>query len=211
MRAVLWASVIGVCTATGSATVAQTPDWSRPAGQPGSGAAQQERTAAFPTTAQPAAASRTPIRRSDDEAAAEGARTRSGSLPGTLIMLGAILAGLYVALKLLKKMSPGAVRGAEGELVTILGTRRIDAQSQIHVVRIGNRVLAIGASPAGLTTLSTFADAADVAGFLDDQHAAPASAPARRPLFNGARPVSRATTAQDLQPHAAPAAGGRNG
>jgi flagellar biogenesis protein FliO len=207
---ILWTSVIGVCAMAASAAVAQTPDWSRPASQPASSATQPERTAAFPPSAQPAAASRTPIRRGD-AAAASDERAPSGSLPGTLITLAAILAGLYVALRLLKRMSPGAGRAPEGDLVKILGTRRIDAQSQIHVVRIGNRVLAIGASPAGLTTLSTFADAADVAVFLDEQRAAPATAPPRRPLFNGSRPVGRSTAAHDRQAVATPAAGGRNG
>lgn len=208
---VLWASAVGVCALTANAAVAQTPDWNRTSSQPVMSPSRQERTAASATTAPPAAASRTPIRRSDGAAAADSERIPSPSLLGTLTTLGAILAGLYVALRLLKRMSPGATRASEGDLVTILATRRIDAQSQIHIVRIGNRVLAIGASPAGLTTLSTFSDAGDLAVFLDDQRAAPATASVQRPLFNGSRPVSRATVAPDLQPTATPAGGGRNG
>ena len=129
---------------------------------------------------------RTPIRRNNEQAANPGNEQSAGSLWGTLITLGLILGGLYLVLRVLKRLSPTASAAAQRSgLIDVVATRRIDTQSVVHLVRIGPRVLAIGASPAGLTTLGAFDDPAEIEQMLGtDKQPGAAGA-----LFNGSRPM----------------------
>jgi flagellar biogenesis protein FliO len=129
---------------------------------------------------------RTPIRRGNDPTSNPADERDTGSLWGTFITLGLILGGLYVVLRVLKRFSPTASAGLQrAGLIDVMATRRIDTQSAVHLVRIGPRILAVGASPAGLTTLGAFDDPAEI-----DQMLGAANRPtATAPLFNGSRPL----------------------
>lgn len=142
--------------------------------------------ASSPIEASPA--SRTPIRRDNPGGAEAAEQPGSGSLWGSFVTLGLILGGLYVALRLLRRFSPASAASPRAGLIEVIATRRLDAQSAVHVVRIGPRVLAVGASPSGLTTLSTFEDPAEIDRWPADGVRAPTIAP----LFNGSRAVRRA-------------------
>lgn len=63
---------------------------------------------------------------------------------------------------LARKHLPAAARGLPTAAVEILGRRTIEPRAAVHLVRCGNRILLLGSSPAGLTTLTEFSDPEEV-------------------------------------------------
>ena len=79
------------------------------------------------------------------------------------------MAGLAVVLSvvgglawLARKHLPAAARGLPTAALEVLGRRTIEPRAAVHLVRCGNRILLLGSSPAGLTTLTEFSDPEEV-------------------------------------------------
>jgi flagellar biogenesis protein FliO len=159
--------------------------------RPGHGpTAVSSRQAASPSD--PLSTLRTPIRRHDEPAAnPSGDERGAGSLWGTFITLGLILGGLYLVLRVFKRWSPSASAASQRpSLIEVIATRRLDAQSVVHLVRIGPRVLAVGASPTGLNTLGAFDDPVQIEQMLGTANQSLAAGA----LFDGLRPVRNGGT-----------------
>jgi flagellar biogenesis protein FliO len=154
-----------------------------------------------PTSASPidpVSLPRTPIRRANEAAERHADEAGAGSLWGTIITLALILGGLYLVLRLFKRLSPATSAASQrAGLIDVIATRRLDAQSVVHLVRIGPRVLAVGASPAGLSTLGTFDDPAEMDALLGTSE----RSDARGSLFPGSRPI-RGVGTPSAQPRA---------
>ena len=106
----------------------------------------------------------TPIRRGTDPQAAPGERTRQSSLTSTLALLGLVLGGAYVALNMLRRRQN--VGAAQTQAIDLLASCRLDGQSTLHLVHIGRRVLAVGSSAGGASTLAVIDDPEEVAQLI---------------------------------------------
>lgn len=76
----------------------------------------------------------------------------------TLVVL--LMLGLA---KLFSKRNPFLAPGIPREAVDVLGRRTVDPRSSIYVVRVGAKVLLLGSSSNGLTSLSEITDPIEVA------------------------------------------------
>lgn len=128
-------------------------------------------TLSGPSTTTPGASEsggKTPIRRSGDEHPGNVPRevTKGRSLWTTVGGLALIVVVILGLGPFAKKLARGRGGDLPEDVVQVLGHRRLDAASTLHVVRIGQRVLAIGASAAGLRTLAEIDDPSEVQQFV---------------------------------------------
>jgi flagellar biogenesis protein FliO len=77
---------------------------------------------------------------------------------GLVIVVGLILIGA----KLLRHRGFSATASLPNEVVQVLGRKPVDYRHTIHLVRCGSRLLVLGSSQTGLTTLSEITDTAEV-------------------------------------------------
>lgn len=90
------------------------------------------------------------------------AKSSSGSWWTTLGSLTAVLALVFLTAKALRKGMPAAQRTLPAEVVQVLGRKALDHRNTIHLVRCGSKLLILGSSQAGLTSLSEIADPVEV-------------------------------------------------
>jgi flagellar biogenesis protein FliO len=139
-------------------------------------------------------AGKTPIRR--DPAAGDDqrpARTGLGSPWTTLGALAAVLIAVVAATRLLRRWTRDAGDELPSHRFDVLACRRLDAQSSIHLVRIGRRIVALGSSPAGVQPLTVIDDPLEVEELLSGRAIARSevagdTVPA---LFSGAHGIRR--------------------
>jgi flagellar protein FliO/FliZ len=86
----------------------------------------------------------------------------SGSWWTTMGSLLAVLALIYITAKVLKKGLPAGQRSLPAEVVEVLGRKSLDHRNAIHLVRFGSKILILGSSQAGLTSLSEISDPVEV-------------------------------------------------
>jgi flagellar biogenesis protein FliO len=138
---------------------------------------------------------KTPIRRQTAAGAADdrNATDRVGSPWKTLGTLAALLVGAALAARVLRRVATGRGEGLSTTALDVLGSRKLDHQSSLHLVRIGRRVIAVGTSPAGLCALTEIGDPREVALLLtgDARRLTPGGSENAR-LFGGT-PVVRRT------------------
>jgi flagellar biogenesis protein FliO len=95
-----------------------------------------------------------------------GAKNREKASDGgwwtTLGGLIAVLALIFLSAKLLKKGVPAAQRTLPAEVVEVLGRKALDYRHTIHLVRFGSRMLMIGTSQEGMSTLSEVTDRVEI-------------------------------------------------
>ena len=139
-------------------------------------------------------AGKTPIRR--DSAPADNARpvrTGLGSLWTTLGALAAVLIGVVAATRCLRRLTgrPGA--SLPSHAFDVVGSRRLDAQSSIHLVRIGRRIVAVGSSAAGVQPLTVINDPLEVEELLSGgaAHRTKGAVDSIPPLFGANRTIRR--------------------
>lgn len=103
------------------------------------------------------------------EPQSDGARQNSRSQPQSvgfttlLTALSVVVVMLLGLAKLFSKRNPFAAPGIPREAVDVLGRRTVDPRSSIYVVRVGAKVILLGSSTNGLTTLSEITDPMEVA------------------------------------------------
>jgi flagellar biogenesis protein FliO len=98
-----------------------------------------------------------------DAAAPDAVRGRAGgSWWGSLASLAAVLGMIVLGARLWKKHGPLGRPGLPGEALEVLGRRILDPRQSIYLVRLGSRILVLGATPAGLSTLSEITDPVEV-------------------------------------------------
>lgn len=151
-----------------------------------------------PAGADSALREKTPIRRATAETAA-GRNANLGRINSpwtTLITLAAVLIGAALAARLLRRVAGGQASDLPDSALEVLGSRKLDAQSSVHLVRVGRRVLAVGSSPAGVRPLTEIDDPLEVAALLAGeglQSARPAGESTK--LFGGTPLVRRSSLA----------------
>jgi flagellar biogenesis protein FliO len=95
--------------------------------------------------------------------AGAGAVKKSGSgWWSTLGGLAAVLALIYLAAKAVQKSVPAARKSLPPEVVQVLGRKPLDYRHTIHLVRFGSRLLILGTSQEGVTTLSEINDPVEI-------------------------------------------------
>ena len=80
----------------------------------------------------------------------------------TLGGLTAVLALIYLTAKVLRKSMPAAQRTLPVEVIQVLGRKPLDYRHSIHLIRCGSRMLVVGASQEGLTTLCEMTDPIEI-------------------------------------------------
>jgi flagellar biogenesis protein FliO len=127
------------------------------------------RTTADPDVRATAGRAITPRSSSDGRTATVPGHPRSaGSWWGSLASLTAVVVMILLGAKLWKKHGPLAGAGLPTEAVEVLGRRVIDPRQSLYLVRLGSRILVLGSTPAGLTTLAEITERVEVdllAGF----------------------------------------------
>lgn len=109
--------------------------------------------------------------RSSDTAAQKAAKTvrpgqRSRTLSDgwwtTLGGLVTVLVLVFLTAKVLRKSVPAAQKTLPPEVVQVLGRKALDYRHTIHLVRFGSRMLMLGTSQEGMTTLSEITDPVEI-------------------------------------------------
>jgi flagellar biogenesis protein FliO len=80
----------------------------------------------------------------------------------TLGGLIAVLALVLLTAKVLRKSAPAAQQTLPPEVIQVLGRKALDYRHTIHLVRFGSRLLMLGASQEGVTTLSEITDPVEI-------------------------------------------------
>jgi flagellar biogenesis protein FliO len=95
-------------------------------------------------------------------AGAGAVKKSGGGWWSTLGGLAAVLALIYLAAKVLQKSVPAARKSLPPEVVQVLGRKPLDYRHTIHLVRFGSRLLMLGTSQEGVTTLSEINDPVEI-------------------------------------------------
>ena len=105
-----------------------------------------------------------PRSRSRQTGAAGGA-ARAGGLP-SIITVGSSLAlvlGLFLVVAwLMRRAAPGGSAVLPGEVLELLGRAALAGRTQVHLVRLGNKLLLVSMSTAGVETLAEITDPDEV-------------------------------------------------
>jgi flagellar biogenesis protein FliO len=80
----------------------------------------------------------------------------------TMGSLLAVVALIYLTAKVLKKGLPASQPSLPAEVVEVLGRKSLDHRNSLHLVRFGSKILILGSSQAGLTSLSEISDPGEV-------------------------------------------------
>jgi flagellar biogenesis protein FliO len=105
-----------------------------------------------------------PAAQRDIKTPGAGAAKKSGGGGwwSTLGGLVAVLALIYLAAKVVQKSVPAARKSLPSEVVQVLGRKPLDYRHTIHLVRFGSRLLMLGSSQDGITTLSEINDPVEI-------------------------------------------------
>jgi flagellar protein FliO/FliZ len=95
-------------------------------------------------------------------AAAPKTRSTTANWWTSLGGLVAVLALVLLSAKLLRKSLPAAQKGLPPEVIRVLGRKPLDYRHTIHLVRCGSKLLVLGSSQEGLTTLSEITDPVEI-------------------------------------------------
>lgn len=95
--------------------------------------------------------------RSDTSATTSKSRT---SIPWgtTLFSLSVIIGLILLCAWVMKKIQPLKVQSLSTDVVEVLGKRPLDPRQQIFLIRCGSRVLLVGSSASGMSTLAEISD-----------------------------------------------------
>lgn len=106
---------------------------------------------------------KTPILRAMPAETVQRTLPRSSSSGVTLAFLGLLLAGAIVARRVIQRRREGRVEGLPKGSIEMLSRQQLDDELTVRVLRVGSRVLVVGSSPQGLSTLSEISDPGEFA------------------------------------------------
>lgn len=119
-------------------------------------------------TAEPASRTVTPLKRSSGLPSGDDAGSASKDAGSS--SAGAFLAALVVVLlfvlglaKLFLKRSPYSISGLPTDAVDVLGRRAVDPRNSVYMIKVGSRLILMGSSPNGLSSLAEITDPIEVA------------------------------------------------
>ncbi len=102
---------------------------------------------------------------------------QSGGFGSILIALGFVIVLMLGVAKVVQRRNPFAVTGVPREAIDVLGRRTVDPRNSIYIVRVGPKILLLGNSANGLTTLSEIEDPIEVAALANQCRAASETPP----------------------------------
>ncbi|QDU41651.1 Flagellar biosynthesis protein, FliO [Symmachiella dynata] len=100
-------------------------------------------------------------------------KKKGGSLVQSALGLAFVLCLILIVAAWAKRHLPQANSALPSEAVQILGQRAVGQRQMIQLIRCGSRILVLGATPNGLTTLSEITDPVEVdylAGLCRQDH-----------------------------------------
>lgn len=112
-----------------------------------------------------------------DAGSDETAAGRSGGFGSILVALGFVIVLMLGVAKVVQRRNPFAVTGVPREAIDVLGRRTVDPRNSIYIVRVGPKILLLGNSANGLTTLSEIDDPIEVAALSNQCRAASETPP----------------------------------
>ena len=101
---------------------------------------------------------RTPIQRTDAGSTSAAGQTIWSAVLG-LVIAGVVVVGLA---RMLRKRLPASLAPLPREACEVLGRRRLDARTQLTLVRLDSRVLVLGLGPDGVRTLAELDDPTEI-------------------------------------------------
>ena len=133
-------------------------------------------------TAAPAARTVTPLKRvsglpSDNDDGSTTAKTGSSSAGAFLAALVVVLLFVLGLAKLFLKRSPYSISGLPADAVDVLGRRAVDPRNSVYMIKVGSRLILMGSSPNGLSSLAEVTDPIEVASLTNVCAAASQSGP----------------------------------
>jgi len=90
------------------------------------------------------------------------ARTGATGWTTTGAAMAAVLGLIFVVAKLVKRNSPQTPMTLPVEVLQVLGRKMLDYRSTIQLVRCGSRLLVVGITQSGMTTLAEITDPVEV-------------------------------------------------
>jgi flagellar biogenesis protein FliO len=91
-----------------------------------------------------------------------GDKKSTGSWLTTLGSLTAVLALIFLSAKVFRAGMPAAQRSLPAEVLHVLGRKPLDFRNAIHLVRCGSRLIVVGSSQTGLSTLAEITDPGEI-------------------------------------------------
>lgn len=114
----------------------------------------------------------TPLKRNSGLPTVNDGQSTTGESGGS--SAGAFLAVLVVLLvfalglaKLFLKRSPYAITGLPPDAVDVLGRRTVDPRNSVYMIKVGSRLILMGSSPSGLSSLAEITDPIEVASLAN--------------------------------------------
>lgn len=95
---------------------------------------------------------------------------KSRATTGAWTTIGAlclVIAVVVLAARFLKRYAPAAQKTLPAGALQILGKRNIDPRNVVYLLQCGGRILVVGVSPQGLSTLAEITDPAEVEHLTD--------------------------------------------
>ena len=93
-----------------------------------------------------------------------GVGANLGTLLGSLVCVVVVILGVA---KLFLRKNPFAVPGLPRNAIEVLGRRTVDPRNSVYLVRVGGKVLLLGASSNGLAPLGEITDPIEVATLVN--------------------------------------------
>ena len=110
----------------------------------------------------------TPLKRNSALPSTKGDQSTTRTTEGS--SGGAVLAVLFVVLvfvlglaKLFLKRSPYTINGLPLDAVDVLGRRAVDPRNSVYILKVGSRLILMGSSPGGMSSLAEITDPIEVA------------------------------------------------
>jgi len=105
---------------------------------------------------------RTQSKAPDKSPADRRSRTGTTGWTTTGAAMAAVLGLIFVAAKIVKRGTPQTPMTLPVEVLQVLGRKMLDFRSTIHLVRCGSRLLVVGITQAGMTTLAEITDPVEI-------------------------------------------------
>jgi flagellar biogenesis protein FliO len=124
----------------------------------------------------------TPLKRnaassSNDESRSADSRAGSSSAGMVLSTLVVLLLFVLGLAKVFLKRSPYSISGLPIEAIDVLGRRAVDPRNSVYMIKVGSRLILMGSSPTGLSSLAEITDPIEVASLSNVCAAAKQSGP----------------------------------
>jgi flagellar biogenesis protein FliO len=97
------------------------------------------------------------------ETGAKPSTSGGSSVLGVMAALGVVLGLFFAVAWLMRRSTPGNYGLLPSEVVEVLGRLPLAARQQVHLIRVGNKLVLICATPAGVESLTEVTEPEEVA------------------------------------------------